>query len=341
MGKQRRLPRRELPNIRAQFVRMLDAELPAKSIMVALKLSRSTFFEWKRLYRERGVKGLEVRPIPGGTPKLTDQQTNQLLRWIIGRDPRQFQFDFALWTRKIVGDLIRRMFDVEMTPQGIGKLLHRIGLSPQRPLYRAYQQDLEAVRRWREEEFPAIRVQAREEGAEVYFGDEAGIRTDHHAGTTWAPVGQTPVVEVTGERSSVNMISAVSPSGALMFDVFFGGCNGTVFVEFLKKLMHDAPRPVFLILDNVSFHKCQIVKEYVGSLDGRLKLFFLPGYSPELNPDEWVWKNVKNDQLGRAGIGRKSELHGRATRALERLAQLPEVIRGFFHDPSLAYIGMS
>jgi transposase len=143
MEKQRRLPRRELPNIRAQFVRMLDAELPAKSIMVALKLSRSTFFEWKRLYRERGVKGLEVRPIPGGTPKLTDQQTNQLLRWIIGRDPRQFQFDFALWTRKIVGDLIRRMFDVEMTPQGIGKLLHRIGLSPQRPTYRAYQQDPE------------------------------------------------------------------------------------------------------------------------------------------------------------------------------------------------------
>ncbi|MCA1676103.1 MAG: IS630 family transposase, partial [Actinobacteria bacterium] len=154
MGKQRRLPRRELPNIRAQFMRMLDAELPAKSIMTALKLSRSTFFEWKRLYRERGVKGLEVRPIPGGTPKLTDQQTNQLLRWIIGRDPRQFQFDFALWTRKIVGDLIRRKFDVELTPQGIGKLLHRIGLSPQRPTYRAYQQDPEAVRRWREEEFP-------------------------------------------------------------------------------------------------------------------------------------------------------------------------------------------
>jgi len=192
MGKQRRLPRRELPNIRTQFVRMLDAELPAKSIMVALKLSRSTFFEWKRLYRERGVKGLEVRPIPGGTAKLTDQQTNQLLRWMIGRDPRQFQFDFALWTRKIASDLIRRMFDVEMTPQGIGKLLHRIGLSPQRPAYRAYQQDSEAVRRWREEEFPAIRVQVREQGAEVYFGDEAGIRTDHHAGTTWAPGGTGP-----------------------------------------------------------------------------------------------------------------------------------------------------
>lgn len=338
--KQRRLPRRQLPEIRAQFIRMLDDGVPAEAIKSALKLSRATFFEWKRLYRTRGAEGLEVRPIPGGTPKLTDQQTSQLRQWLIGRDPRQFQFDFALWTRKIVRDLVRQKFNVEMTPQGIGKLLHRIGLSPQRPLYRAYQQDPEAVRRWREEEFPAIRAQAREEGAEVYFGDEAGVRTDHHSGTTWAPVGQTPVVQVTGERAGLNMISAVSPRGALMFDLFFGRFNAEVFVEFLKKLMHDAPGPVFLILDNLSVHKARVVKDYVDSLDGRLKLFFLPAYSPDLNPDEWVWKNVKHDQVGRAGIQRKSDLFELATRALERLKQLPEVVRGFFRDPSLAYIGM-
>jgi hypothetical protein len=130
---------------------------------------------------------------------------------------------------------------VEMTPQGVGQLLRRLGLSPQRPLYRAYQQNPEAVRQWKEDRYPEIREQARQEGAEIYFGDESGVRTDHHAGTTWAPVGQTPVVEVTGERKSVNMISAVSPGGALHFDVFFGTCDATVFVEFLKKLMHDAP----------------------------------------------------------------------------------------------------
>src|SRR6187455_1763507 len=192
---------------------MLDDGVPAQSIMVALKLGRSTYFQWKRKYQEHGLNGLKVRPLPGAASKLTDQQTSQLRGWLVGRDPRQFQFDFALWTRRIVRDLIRQQFDVEMTPQGVGKLLHRLGLSPQRPLYRAYQQDPEAVRRWKEERFPAIRAQARREGAEVYFGDESGVRTDHHAGTTWAPVGQTPVVEVTGERTSVNMISAVSPGG--------------------------------------------------------------------------------------------------------------------------------
>jgi transposase len=319
---------------------MLKEGLPADAIKAALKLSRTTYFQWKRAYEERGADGLKVRPIPGGTPKLTDQQTSQLFGWLVGRDPRQFQFDFALWTRKIVRELILQKFGVEMTPQGIGKLLRRLGLSPQRPLYRAYQQDPEAVRRWKEEEFPAIREQARAEGAALYFCDEAGVRTDFHAGTTWAPIGQTPVVEVTGERGGVNMISAISPAGALKFDVFFGRFDAPVFVEFLTKLMHDAPGPVYLILDNLSVHKAEAVKKYVASLNGRLKLFFLPSYSPELNPDEWVWKNVKHDQIGRVGIQRKSELFELVSRALERLQRLPHIVRGFFRDPSLAYIGM-
>jgi transposase len=319
---------------------MIEEGLPADAIKAALKLSRTTYFQWKRAYEKRGAEGLKVRPIPGGTPKLTDQQTSQLFGWLAGRDPRQFQFDFALWTRKIVRELILQKFGVEMTPQGIGKLLRRIGLSPQRPLYRAYQQDPEAVRRWKEEDFPAIRERARAEGAELYFCDEAGVRTDFHAGTTWAPVGQTPVVEVTGERGGVNMISAISPAGALKFDVFVGRFDATVFVEFLTKLMHDAPGPVYLILDNLSVHKAEAVKKYVASLNGRLKLFFLPSYSPELNPDEWVWKNVKHDQVGRVGIQRKSELFELVTRALERLQRLPDIVRGFFRDPSLAYIEM-
>lgn len=317
---------------------MLDDGAPAAAIQSALRLSRATFFEWKRLYREGGAEGLKVRPIPGAKSKLTDEQIAQLRGWLVGRDPRQFQFDFALWTRVIVGELIRTRFGVEMTPQGIGKLLRRIGLSPQRPLYRASQQDPEAVARWRTEEFPAIREQARLEGAELYFGDEAGVRTDHHAGTTWAPVGQTPVVEATAERAGFNMISAVTPLGVLHFDVFTGGFNATVFVEFLKKLVHDATGPVFLILDNHPSHTAKLVRDYVDSLDGRLKLFFLPPYSPELNPDEWVWKNVKHDQVGRSAVTRKSEFFELVTRALERLQRLPEVIRGFFRDPSLAYI---
>ncbi|WP_156819893.1 winged helix-turn-helix domain-containing protein [Pseudonocardia sp. HH130630-07] len=165
--KERRLPRRELPEIRSQFVRMVDDGIGRESIMSALRLKRATYFQWRRLYREGGVQALAVKPLPGAKSKLTEQQTSQLRSWLVGRDPRQFQFDFALWTRVIVGELMKTRFGVEMTPQGIGQLLRRIGLSPQRPLYRASQQDPEAVRRWRIEEFPAIRAQAQREGAQA------------------------------------------------------------------------------------------------------------------------------------------------------------------------------
>jgi transposase len=336
--KERRLPRRELPEIRRQFSRMIDDDVPAVAIMSALGLKRATFYKWKGLYLSGGLKALEVRPIPGRAPKLTEAQTAQLRRWLVGSDPRQFQFDFALWTRVVVGELIRIRFGVQMTPQGVGKLLRRLGLSPQRPLYRASQQDPEAVRRWRAEEFPAIREQARREGAELYFADEAGVRLDHHAGTTWAPVGQTPVVEAVSAPDRLNMISAITPKGAMSFDVFTGRFNAGVFIEFLKKLMHDASGPVFVVVDNHPSHTSHAVRDYVASQDGRLKLFFLPSYSPELNPDEWVWKNVKHDQVGRAGLLRRSEFFELVTGALARLQRMPETIHAFFKDPSLAYI---
>lgn len=335
---QRRLPRRELPEIRRQFVRMLDDGVDRESIMSALRLSRATYFEWKRLYLARGVDGLAVRPIPGAKSKLTDEQTTQLRSWLIGRDPRQFQFDFALWTRVLVAEVIRVKFGVEMTPQGIGKLLRRLGLSPQRPRYRASQQDPDAVQRWRAEEFPAIRARAEHVGATIYFGDEAGVRMDHHAGTTWAPVGQTPVVEVLADRSGFNMISAVTSLGVLHFDVFTGRFDAERFIEFLTKLVHDTDGPVFLILDNHSVHKARAVRDHVDSLGGQLTLFFLPPYSPELNPDEWVWKNVKHDQVGRSAVTRKSEFFELVTQALERLQRLPRLVQGFFRDPDLAYI---
>ena len=207
---------------------MVDDGVPAVAIMSALRLGRATFFKWRRAYLAGGLAALEVRPIPGGVSKLADEQTAQLRGWLVERDPRQFQFDFVLWTRVIVGELIREELGVVMTPQGVGKLLRRLGLSPQRPAYRVSQQDPEAVRRWREQEFPAIRRQARAEGAQLYFADETGVRPDHHAGTTWAPVGQTPVVAATADRAGVNMISVVSPLGVLHFEVFTGQGVGKV-----------------------------------------------------------------------------------------------------------------
>jgi transposase len=146
------------------------------------------------------------------------------------------------------------------------------------------------------------------------------------------------VVTATGVRKSVNMISAVSPGGQIHFEVFEGGMNATRFIEFCAKLVHDCPTPVFLIVDGCSVHTANIVKDYVASTEGQLSLFFLPPYSPELNPDEWVWKNIKHDRVGRTVAMSKDHLLSIVYDALHRLQATPSIVRGFFADPSLAYI---
>jgi transposase len=220
----------------------------------------------------------------------------------------------------------------------VGRLLRKLGLSPQRPAWQAYQQDPEAVARWKTEEFPAIRREAEEVGATIWFADEAGIRSDDHAGTTWAPRGQTPVVKSTGARFSVNLVSAVNPQGGLRFAAYEGRFTAEEFIDFCTRLRHDSPGPVFLVVDGHPTHRAKKVREFVDSTQGRLKIFTLPGYAPELNPDEWVWKNVKADRIGRAGVTSKEDLRAKATSALRRLQQMPHLVRGFFGDPKLRYI---
>jgi DDE superfamily endonuclease/Winged helix-turn helix len=207
---------------------------------------------------------------------------------VVGNDPRQLRFTFALWTRAMVRELIRREFGVRLSEVSVGRLLRKLGLSPQRPLYRAYQQTPEAVARWKAEAYPQLRAEAAEAGATIYFADEAGVRSGDHAGTTWAPVGQTPVVATTGDRFSVNLISAVTAKGALRFAAYDGYLNGPVFLDFCRRLLDDAPGPVFLVLDGHPVHRSKAVKAFAESTGGRLRLCFLPGYAPGLNPDERV-----------------------------------------------------
>ena len=191
--------------------------------------SPETVYDWLAKYREGGKDALRARPVPGRPPKLGGPQLSRLYALIAGRDPRQLQFEFALWTREMIREVIRREFGVSLSVVSVGRLLGKLGLSPQRPLHRAYQQDPEAVERWKSETYPAIRAQAEAAGAVIYFADEAGIRSGYHAGTTWSPAGQRPVVTNTGNRFSVNMISAVSAKGALRFAVYEGNTTAATF----------------------------------------------------------------------------------------------------------------
>ena len=334
----RKLDHQTLEVLRLRAVDQVDQGADPREVARTLGMHEHTVYGWLAKLRDGGRDALRAKPVPGRPPKLTSEQTDQVFEWVTGNDPRQLAFDFALWTRDMVRELIRREFGIAMSASAVGRLLHRLGLSPQRPLWRAWQADAEKVAAWKDTEYPAIAKQAKKQGATVYFLDEAGIRSDHHAGTTWGKVGSTPVVKTTGARHSLNMISAVTAQGKLRFSTFTGGFNAGKFIEFCKKLLHDADGPVFLIVDGHPAHRAKKVTEFVESTDGRLRLFFLPGYSPQLNPDEWVWKNVKSDRVGRAGISGPDQFKALAVGALRRLQAMPHIVRGFFADPDLAYI---
>ena len=194
----RKLDHKTLEALRIRAVDQVGEGAHPEDVAAALGLHRKTVYGWLAKYREGGKGALRAQPVPGRPPKLSGPQMARLYALIVGRDPRQMQFEFALWTREMVREVIRREFKVALSVVSVGRLLRKLGLSPQRPLHRAYQQNPEAVRRWKSETYPEIRAAADGEGATIYFADEAGVRSDYHAGTTWSPIGRTPVVKNTG-----------------------------------------------------------------------------------------------------------------------------------------------
>lgn len=331
--------RKALERLRRRAVSLLQQGMPADGVADRVGADRSTVYRWARRYNEGGLAALSGSKATGRPPKLSLAEVTKLRAWIVGSNPRQLQFEFALWTREMVAELICREFGVVMSVSAVGRLLRRIGLSPQRPLWRAYQADAEAVQRWKTEEFPRIRAEAKAVKALVFFGDEAAVRSDYHAGTTWGEFGRTPVASTTGARHRVNMISAVSPQGKLHFRLVENNVDADAFIAYCEALRDDyRGRIIYLVVDGHSAHRATKTKEWVAAQHGQFKLFYLPGYSPQLNPDEWIWKNVKHDRIGRAGITSLEDLRCKAAAALRRIAEAPSLIMAFFRDPDLRYI---
>jgi transposase len=294
-------------------------------------------YSWLARYRAGGWSALNARKRGGRRPRLDADALAWIYKTVTGGDPRQFKFPFALWTSAILRKVIRRELGIELSRASICRLLNQLGLSAQRPLWRAYQQDPEVVNRWLAEEFPRIRARAKARGAQIWFGDEAGVRSDAHSGTTWAPRGETPIVSTTGARFGLNLISAVTRQGHFRFMCVRGRVNGPVFIEFLKRLLHGSGGPVFLVVDGHPAHKAALVRKYVASLQGRLELYFLPPYSPELNPDEHVWNDLKNNALGPRAIIGPDQLKRDVLSHLHHLQRSPDRVRAFFLAPETAY----
>lgn len=321
------------------FERMNEGESPA-AVAASLGLHRGWAYKVlaKASGRGCGKRALLSRKGTGRPRTLTAAQEQQVFTWINGKNPRQYGFDFGLWTRQVVRELVEQKFAARLSLASIGALLARLGLSAQKPLQQAYQRDQVAVARWRQESYPAIARQAKREKAEIYFWDESGFRANAVHGKTWGVKGQTPVVQVPGQRQSVSAASAVNSKGGFWFAVYGGALNGELFVQLLRQMMKGRRRPLHLVLDGLPAHKTKAVREYVDRLKGKLTLHFLPGYAPDLNPDELVWSHAKRTGVARSPLRAGEKLAERVHEQLRDIAARPDLVRSFFGHPSVAYI---
>lgn len=333
----RKVDHAKLEEIRLAAVRAVQEGTTPTEAARSLGVEVRRVFEWLARYRSGGWDALRSRKATGRPKRLKGKQIKWVYEAVTMKSPLQFKLPFALWTRAQIRTLIAREFGVKLSVTSVGRLLAQLGLSCQRPLFRAYQQNASLVEQWLKKEYPKIRALAKRQNAEIFFEDESGLRSDFHSGTTWAPRGKTPVVRVTGKRFSLNMISAISARGAMHFQVIRGGVNASVFLEFLKNLMYRRRRPVLLIVDGHPSHRAKLVKRYVESLEGKLRLFFLPPYSPELNPDEHVWNHIKNNTVGRKIVHDAKELARVVKAELRKLKRMPDLVRSFFQAPETRY----
>src|SRR5471030_2825323 len=336
----RKLDHGTLETIRLMAVeRVREGEAPCV-VIASYGFGRTVIYKWLAAAAKPGLglRALLARPAPGRPRRLTPRQEQQVFRWINGCDPRQYGLDFGLWTRSVVADLIAQKFYVRLGLTAIGELLEKLGLTPQKPLQRAYQRDPQAVEKWQRETWPAIARQARTQGAEVYFWDESGFRADAVHGKTWGVKGQTPVVERPGQRQSISAASAVNSKGAFWYCTYQGGLNAELFVALLKKMMRRRLKPVHLVVDGLPAHKTALVKDYVASTNGLLTLHFLPGYAPELNPDELVWSHMKRTGVARTPLRKREQLRDKIEAQLAAIRKMPQLVRSFFKAPDVAYI---
>jgi transposase len=333
----RKIDRKALEAIRIRAVQRVQAGESPEAVIGALGFTRCCIYSWLSMYRAGGWDALKARKAPGRARRLTGRDMQWLYRTVTGKNPLQLGFSFALWTRAMIRALILKHCGVRLSLVSVGRLLAQLGLSCQKPLWRAYQQDGSRVEQWLKSEYPRIRALAKKEKAEIFFEDESGVRSDFHSGHTWAVKGRTPVVRVTGQRFSLNMISAISARGTLRFMVVKGGVGAAVFIRFLKRLIHGAKRPIFLIVDGHPAHRAKAVTRYIATVAERLRLFFLPAYSPELNPDEQVWNDVKNNAVGRSRLEHPEDLHRTVVGRLRYLQSTPAHVRTFFQMPETRY----
>ena len=301
-------------------------------------VSREAVYQWIERYEQDGAAGLAARK--RGKPAervLPASQAIRIKRQVVDRCPEQLKLSFALWTREAVQQLIARDCGVTPSISTVGRYLRQWGFTPQQPARRALEQNPVAVQRWLKQDYPAIAAAAKREKAEIYWEDEMGLRSDHAVGRSYAPRGRTPTITMTGQRFGCNVISAISNRGRLYFRVFRGRFVTQVYLDFLKRLVRQTQRMVFVIADGHPVHKSKAVQSWLDDNHARIRQYLLPAYSPQLNPDEYLNQDVKSNAVGRRRAAHADELVANVRGYLSGTQRSPAIVRNYFRAEPVRY----
>jgi transposase len=325
--------------LRLRAVQAIAAGMRQTEVVRVFGVSRAAVSKWMRQYRLGGAKALKarLRGRPKGRSRLLSWQAAQVVRSITDRAPDQLKLPFVLWTREAVAVLIEHRFGARLSVWTVGRLLARWGLTPQKPVRRAWEQNPKEVERWLKVEYPRVRAEAKAEKAQIHWGDEMGLRSDHQAGTSYGRRGVTPVIPGTGQRWRCNMISSITGRGRLSFMVFKRRFTSDVFIDFMRRLARSVGRKVCLIVDGHPVHRSAKTARWLARHAEQIRMILLPAYSPELNPDEFLNNDVKANAVGRRRASSREDMMADVRGYLRSTQKQPKIVKSYFHAPSVQY----
>ena len=326
--------------LRRRAVQMRTAGKSRGEVALALGVHVKTVTRWTGAHKKHGAAVFSAAKRgrrTGEQRDLSPEQEKTLQKRITEKTPDQLKLAFALWTRRAVCELMEREFGIRMPVRTCGEYLRRWGFTPQKPARRAYEQNPQEVRRWMAETYPGIAAQARAQKAEIHWGDETGVRSDCQHGRCYAPKGRTPVIRLTARRFSVNMISTVTNQGKVRWMIYRETLTSQVFIRFLARLIQDAGRKVLLVVDNLKVHHSRPVKEWLCEHKDQIEVFYLPSYSPERNPDEYLNGDLKASLGNKRPPRDRQQLETNLKSHMHRLSKSPDHVGAYFQNQYVRY----
>jgi transposase len=337
----RKLSTEQQELLRQQAIKFRNEGKTFQKIGALLNVHPDTAGRWYKRYLEGGAEALAVaKRGPKNRPRrLTASQEQKVIEAISDNMPNQFKLGFALWTRRSVAQLIKQFWRINIPVRTMGDYLKRWGFTPQKPVKKAWEQNPAKVEAWLKDEYPQIKSRAKQEKAQIFWGDETGVKNTTQHGRCYAPKGKTPVQPIPAKRVSLNMISAIANQGEVRFMLYESNMNAQVLIKFLRALIESTPGKVFLILDNLRVHHAKKVKRWLASsaVKRYLEVFFLPAYSPELNPDEYLNCDLKNMLHSGAAILNVKELKKKTRSCMLTLQRRPKRVQSYFNSRHIKY----